>query len=60
MKLVPVPLGEPPAPPMRLRSMLPGVPECRRDGSRTSPSTSDSYRGDGTPHAPSSSGKGAG
>jgi hypothetical protein len=28
MKLVPVPIGEPPAPPMRLRSMLPGVPEC--------------------------------
>eukprot|EP00966_Prymnesium_polylepis_P029390 682849-Prymnesium_polylepis.1 len=28
MKLVPVPPGEPPAPPMRLRSMLPDVPEC--------------------------------
>ena len=27
-KLHLVPLGEPPAPPMRLRSMLPGVPEC--------------------------------
>ena len=28
MKLVPVPPGEPEAPPLRLRSCLPGVPEC--------------------------------
>ena len=28
MKLVPVPPGEPEAPPLRLRSALPGVPEC--------------------------------